>query len=87
VGFERPQARPGSLPVAFTAAVAELTAAAETIGVLVSGGLDSLAVLVHALRVADGRRVVALTTDLVDDAGGSTVAVVARLLTCLRLPV
>jgi hypothetical protein len=55
------------------------------IGVLVSGGLDSLAVLVNVLTVAAGRRVVAFTTDLTDDAGQSAAPVVRRLLTDLEL--
>jgi hypothetical protein len=86
VPAEVPVPLPGSLPRAFARSVAELTRDAETVGVLVSGGLDSLAVLVHALRAAGGRRVVALTTDLVDDAGGSAAAVVRRLLADLQLP-
>ncbi|MFH0180108.1 asparagine synthase-related protein [Streptomyces cacaoi] len=86
VPAEIPRARPGSLPRAFTRAVEALTADADTIGVRVSGGLDSLAVLVHALRVARGRPVVASTTDLTDDVGGSSAAVVRRLLADLQLP-
>ncbi|MFC9428335.1 asparagine synthase-related protein [Streptomyces sp. NPDC056987] len=86
VPFTPPPARPGSLPDAFSASVAEQTRDAETIGVLVSGGLDSLAVLVHALRVADGRRVIALTTDLTDDTGRSAAEVARRLLADLDLP-
>jgi hypothetical protein len=76
-----------SLPRAFSQAVEMLTADAEVIGVLVSGGLDSLAVLVHASRAARGRKVVAFTTDLVDDSGASAAAVVRRLLTDLELSV
>lgn len=87
VPAEVPQPVPGPLPQAFARAVAALTADAETVGVLVSGGLDSLAVLVHALRAARGRTVVAFTTDLTDDAGGSAAAVVRRLLADLELPV
>jgi asparagine synthase (glutamine-hydrolysing) len=60
VPVEIPQPLPGSLPLAFSRAVAAMTADAEVIGVLVSGGLDSLAVLVHALRVAKRRRVIFL---------------------------
>jgi asparagine synthase (glutamine-hydrolysing) len=71
VPAEAPQPLPGSLPRVFTRVVETLTAGAEVIGVLVSGGLDSLAVLVHALRAVQGRRVVAFTTDLGDDAGES----------------
>ncbi|MEW1721200.1 asparagine synthase-related protein [Streptomyces sp. NPDC093109] len=86
VPFTPPPAEPGSLPDAFTTAVAQQTEGAETIGVLVSGGLDSLAVLVHALHVAAGRRVIALTTDLVDDTGVGAAEVVRRLLAALSLP-
>ncbi|WP_306960443.1 asparagine synthase-related protein [Streptomyces afghaniensis] len=81
-----PHPLPGSLARAFTRAVEAQTADAEVIGVLVSGGLDSLAVLVHAVRAAAGRRVIAFTTDLTDDAGGSAAAVVRRLLAALELP-
>lgn len=84
---ELPKPASGLLPVAFSAAVADLAVGAEAIGVLLSGGLDSLAVLVHALRVAEGRRVVAFTTDLTDDAGGSSADVVRRLFDDLELPV
>lgn len=90
-GLERvpagiPQSLPGSLPLAFSRAMASLTANAEVIGVLVSGGLDSLAVLVHALQAARGRRVIAFTTDLTDDAGDGVAATVRRLLADLGLP-
>ncbi|MEY9948389.1 asparagine synthase-related protein [Kitasatospora sp. GAS1066B] len=81
-----PRVQAGDLRSEFTASVRELTEGAQTIGVLVSGGLDSLAVLVHALRVAGDRRVVALTTDLRDDVGGSAAAVVRGLLDELGLP-
>lgn len=57
------------------------------IGVKVSGGLDSLAVLNHVVRVASGRRVIAFTTDLVCDAGISAAAIVRRLLIDLDLNV
>lgn len=77
---------PGSLPQAFADAVEELTTDARTIGVLVSGGLDSLAVLVHALRAARGRRVVAFATDLTDDTGKRVVPGVRRMLAGLELP-
>ncbi|MGH3800530.1 MAG: asparagine synthase-related protein, partial [Pseudonocardiaceae bacterium] len=92
LGVERirsalPRRRPGSLPSAFAAAVEDLTAGVEVIGVKVSGGLDSLAVLVHAVRAASGRRVIAFTTDLTCDAGISAATVVRRLLTDLDLNV
>ncbi|WP_340555935.1 asparagine synthase-related protein [Streptomyces sp. GSL17-111] len=80
-----PEPRTGPLPQAFARSVEELTAGADVLGVLVSGGLDSLAVLVHTLRAARGRRVVALTTDLTDDTGTSAAAVVRRLLAAMNL--
>ncbi|MEV6181614.1 asparagine synthase-related protein [Streptomyces sp. NPDC052015] len=86
VPAEAPQPRPDSMPRAFSQAVEALTADADVIGVLVSAGLDSLAALVHTLRIARGRRVVAFTTDLTDDLGGSSAAVVRRLLADLHLP-
>ncbi|MFJ3826018.1 asparagine synthase-related protein [Streptomyces nodosus] len=82
-----PRSRPGGLRVAFTEAVREMTAEARTIGVKVSGGLDSLATLVHASAVAEGRRVVALAIDMTDDQGGSSVAEVRRLVHTLGLDV
>ncbi|MFI7244434.1 asparagine synthase-related protein [Streptomyces qinglanensis] len=86
VPTEIPQPQPGSLSAAFSRAIEAVTTDVEVIGVLVSGGLDSLAVLVHALRMSKGRRVVAFTTDLTDDAGGSAAEVVRRLLADLGLP-
>ena len=80
-----PAPLPGSLPQAFARAVESLTDEAEVIGVLVSGGLDSLAVLVHALRTARGRQAIALTTDLTDDLGAGAATVVRRLLADLDL--
>ncbi|WP_191878620.1 asparagine synthase-related protein [Streptomyces filipinensis] len=80
-----PAARPGGRRAAFAASVGELTEGVETIGVAVSGGLDSLATLVHACRVADGRRVIAFTIDMTDDDGRSSVAVVRTLLRSLAL--
>lgn len=75
-----------SLRAVFRTAVADVVADSERIGVLVSGGLDSLAVLFHACEVADGRRVLAFTTDLVDDAGVAAGDVVRALIAALRLP-
>jgi asparagine synthase (glutamine-hydrolysing) len=71
-----PMPRAGSLPYAFGAAVEDLTGDVEVIGVKVSGGLDSLAVLAHVVRAASGRRVIAFTTDMTCDAGTSTATVV-----------
>ncbi|MBL1086871.1 hypothetical protein JK359_33740, partial [Streptomyces actinomycinicus] len=76
---------PGGLRAAFAASVGELTEGVATIGVAVSGGLDSLATLVHACQVADGRRVIAFTIDMTDDDGRSSVAVVRTLLRSLAL--
>ncbi|MCZ4098096.1 asparagine synthase-related protein [Streptomyces sp. H39-C1] len=75
-----PAAHPGGLRATFAASVAGLTERADTIGVSVSGGLDSLATLVHACAVADGRRVIAFTVALTDDQGRSCVPVVRKLL-------
>ncbi|MGV9249755.1 asparagine synthase-related protein [Streptomyces sp. NPDC003710] len=80
-----PAPYPGGLRAAFADAVRDLTAQAETIGVSVSGGLDSLATLVHAHALAKERRVIALTADLTDDRGESCAPVVARLLRDLDL--
>lgn len=80
-----PAPYPGGLRAAFTESVRELTEHAETIGVSVSGGLDSLMTLVHAHAVADGRRVIAFTADMTDDRGRSCVPVVSRLLHDLGL--
>ncbi len=54
----------------------------ERIGISVSGGLDSLAVLIEAARIADmdGRRIIAVMAEMTDDAGNSNVPVVRRLL-------
>ncbi|MBT2418003.1 hypothetical protein J7F01_08910 [Streptomyces sp. ISL-22] len=82
-----PRPWPGGLRAAFEEAVRELTAEAHTIGVKVSGGLDSLATLVHACAVADGRRVVGFVIDMTDDRGGSSVAEVQRLVRELALDV
>ncbi|HKR50235.1 MAG TPA: asparagine synthase-related protein, partial [Pseudonocardiaceae bacterium] len=82
-----PKPRPTSLPHTFAAVVAGLIADVDVVGVKVSGGLDSLAVLVHVVRAASGRRVIAFTTDLTCDAGLSAAAVVRRLLVDLNLNV
>ncbi|MFI2373154.1 asparagine synthase-related protein [Streptomyces sp. NPDC018833] len=80
-----PSLRPDGLRAAFTEAVREMTATAQVIGVKVSGGLDSLATLVHACDVAEGRRVVAFAIDMTDDQGGSSVTEVQRLMRALNL--
>jgi asparagine synthase (glutamine-hydrolysing) len=69
----------------FAAAVEELCAAATTVGVALSGGLDSLAALVHVLALRPCRRVVAFVVDLVDDDGERTGDGARRLLADLGL--
>ncbi|MFE1960098.1 asparagine synthase-related protein [Streptomyces sp. NPDC059479] len=85
IPYTPPSACAHWLPDAFAAAVAEQIKHTEAVGVLVSGGLDSLAVLVHGLQAAEGRRVIALTTNLVDDTGRSAAEVVRALLRDLDL--
>ncbi|GGT54741.1 hypothetical protein GCM10010271_68260 [Streptomyces kurssanovii] len=80
-----PAAHPEGLRAAFTESVRWLTKDCDTIGVAVSGGLDSLMTLVHVYEVADGRRVIAFTADMRDDRGGSCVPVVSGLLADLGL--
>lgn len=80
-----PASHPGGLRAAFAASVRSLTADADTIGVALSGGLDSLATLLHVCEVAEDRRVIAFTGDHRDDQGRSCVPVVRRLLSDLGL--
>lgn len=68
------------LDVVFGEAVSELCDGADTVAVSLSGGLDSLAVLWHVLRVTPPRRVIAFVVDLLDDSGMGAAAVVRRLL-------
>lgn len=77
-----PEPLPQDAPLleVFAAAVAELCADAECVGIKLSGGLDSLAVLLHVMALCPDRRVVAYTTDLVDDLRTSTADVVRRML-------
>ncbi|MER7112305.1 asparagine synthase-related protein [Streptomyces sp. NPDC000229] len=70
---------------AFAESVRSLTAEADTIGVALSGGLDSLATLLHVCEIAEDRRVVAFTGDHRDDRGRSCVPVVQCLLSDLGL--
>lgn len=76
-----------TLRTGFRSAVRAAIGDFSVIGVKVSGGLDSLAVLVHVVAVAEGRPVVALCTDLTDDTGVSSRQVVCDLLKALRLDV
>lgn len=69
----------------FADTVAELCADAPTVGVSLSGGLDSLAVLVHVLALRPRRRVVAFVADLMDDNGDQTADVVQQLLAVLGM--
>ncbi|MET9607096.1 asparagine synthase-related protein [Streptomyces sp. NPDC006512] len=80
-----PAAHPGGLRAAFADSVRALTADAEVIGVALSGGLDSLAVLLHVCETAGGRPVIAFTGDHRDDKGQSCVPMVRKLLADLRL--
>jgi hypothetical protein len=64
----------------FAETIAELCADAETVGLSLSGGLDSLAVLIHVLALRPRRRVTAFVADLVDDDGDHTPEVVRHLL-------
>lgn len=60
---------------------------AATVAVALSGGLDSLAVLYHASKLClrDGRRLVAVTTDLPDDTGHRCIPVVQQVVRDLSL--
>lgn len=69
-----------SLHQIFQAVVDELCGDASTIAVSLSGGLDSLAVLIHVLALRPRRRVLAFVVELIDDCGVSAVASVRRLL-------
>jgi asparagine synthase (glutamine-hydrolysing) len=59
----------------------------ETVAVSVSGGLDSLAVLLAVACIADldGRKVIATMAEMTDDAGASNVPVVQRLMAAAGL--
>lgn len=82
-----PRPRDEPLSQTFTAAVADLCAGVEVVGVKLSGGMDSLAVLIHAASLRPARRIIAYTTDLVDDAGASAATVARRLVADLELKV
>jgi hypothetical protein len=71
----------------FAATVEELCQGAQTIGVKLSGGLDSLAVLWHVSRLRPPRRVLAYCTDLIDDCGQSAAAIASQLLADLDLDI
>ena len=59
---------------------------ASTIAVALSGGLDSTAVLYHASKVYQDRRLIAITSDLQDDRGVSSASVAQRLVENLSVP-
>lgn len=59
---------------------------ASTIAVALSGGLDSTAVLYHASKVCQDRRLIAITSDLQDDHGVSCASVAQRLVENLSVP-
>jgi hypothetical protein len=84
-----PVARPtdASLTEVFAGVVQDLCADAETIGISLSGGLDSLAVLVHVSRLRPARRIIAFVADLEDDGGERAAQAVAKLLADLNLNV
>lgn len=69
----------------FADAITELCGDAPTVGVSLSGGLDSMAVLVHVLALHPRRQVIAFVADLVDDTGLRVVLLVNRLLAGLDL--
>lgn len=70
----------GELRDQFAKAVSRSISDAETVVVLVSGGLDSLAVWVEVARQcrATGRRLVPVVFDMVDDSGHSALPVARR---------
>jgi hypothetical protein len=66
----------------FREAVRDSMGEHEHIGISVSGGLDSFAVLIETARTAakDGRHVIAVIAEMTDDAGNSNVPVARHLL-------
>lgn len=71
----------------FADAIRSTMTNAETVAVAVSGGIDSLAVLVTAAAIAreDARRCVAVTVDRLSDFGTRTAELVARLIRGLEI--
>jgi asparagine synthase (glutamine-hydrolysing) len=69
----------------FGDAVSDLCGDAATVGIALSGGLDSLAVLVHVVALRPRRRVVAYVVDLIDDNDHSASVVVQQLLVGLGI--
>jgi hypothetical protein len=66
----------------FRQSISDEIGPASVVAVALSGGLDSLAVLYYASQQCqvEGRRLIAVTADLVDDAGNSSAAVVRQLI-------
>lgn len=86
---QRPAPAPESQPLAevFRSVLAELVDGVEAVGVELSGGLDSFAVLTHVAALAGDRRVTAFTSDLRDDTGRSSVESARSLLDALGVAV
>jgi asparagine synthase (glutamine-hydrolysing) len=84
-----PVARPAGVPLVevFSGVVQDLCAEAETIGISLSGGLDSLAVLVHVAHLRPARRTIAFVADLEDDGSERAALAVAKLLADLGLDI
>lgn len=82
-----PALEPRPLVEVFQSALADLVDEVEVVGVELSGGLDSFAVLTHVLPLAVDRRVVAFTTALRDDDGRSSVEAARSLLQAFGKPV
>ena len=75
------------LSARFHVAVGRAMGRSDPVAVAVSGGLDSMAVLWHAdaLCRKEGRRLIAVVADLVDDRGVSSADVVRRLVSALQI--
>src|SRR5579875_208155 len=71
----------------FRQSVATCMGGASVVAVALSGGLDSTAVLFHAHELCqrEGRRLLALTIDLTDDAGRSCAVVARQLIDALGI--
>jgi hypothetical protein len=79
--WEIPEANgDGVLAGAFDAAILELCDDADSLAVLFSGGLDSLAVLLRTAKLYPNRRLIAVTADMVDDQGLAALPIAARLI-------
>lgn len=88
VPIRRDDTRPmADLSLPFNESVSDSMGDHECIGISLSGGLDSLAVLIEAARIADAdhRKIVAVMAEMTDDAGRSNIPVVRRLLATTEL--